>query len=733
MKLRGKILIPAVFLVLVGAGISVVFSYISSKNALESSIKCQISKTAESAAAMISYWIERNKIDMVHWSLQDDIKSSLEDTYMGKAARKSAYSQMAALQKEYRIYTAIGLANAKGDVIADSFGTGEIRNISDREYFQASLKGEIAVSDVIIDQSSGQPVFIISVPVREDKEIIGVLFGVIDLAFFNKRYIDTIKIGETGYAYILNPDGLVIAHPDKSQIVKLDVSKYDFGRKFISEKNGIFRHKFNGDDKITAIRAESEKGWIVGITAPVAEAFAPAKKVINILILIGFAVVVFLGIGLWFMTEYFMIRPVKKVAEGLKDIAEGEGDLTRRLEIRSRDELGELAEWFNIFLKKLQNIISEIARSTYDFQASSQELASLSSDMALSAEQTNSQAGTVAQASDRVAVSVNIAASGIEQSNASVSNISAMTEEMSSTFRQVSDIARRTADNVRRMAESGERMSAETNSTAAAMEEMTASLNELAKNTTHANRISQNANQRTEEINVKMDALVSASEQIEKVIGIIKDIADQTNMLALNATIEAARAGEAGRGFAVVAGEVKELAKQSSDATDEIAEQIEQIQISTNDVVAAIGEISKLINDIARINETNASAIEEQTATAGDISKSVASNALTVKNVAADGGTAANLVRDIAQSMEEASETASDVAKNVDGLAKGVQDIACSSGESARGTRDISESIQRISDVSEKTAVTAVRTKVSSKKISQMADALSEIVKQFRL
>ncbi|MCP4031850.1 MAG: hypothetical protein GY734_11495, partial [Herbaspirillum sp.] len=187
--------------------------------------------------------------------------------------------------------------------------------------------------------------------------------------------------------------------------------------------------------------------------------------------------------------------------------------------------------------------------------------------------------------------------------------------------------AEKTDGNVKQVAKSGGDMRAQIDSVASSVEEMTASLNEVAKNTAKGSRISQNASRRTEQVNVRMDALVTASNQIGKVIGVIKDIADQTNMLALNATIEAAGAGDAGKGFAVVAGEVKELAKQSADATGEISAQIEEIQKSVSDAVQAIEDINKVISETASINEMIAASVEEQTATANEISKSVAGSA----------------------------------------------------------------------------------------------------------
>jgi len=431
--------------------------------------------------------------------------------------------------------------------------------------------------------------------------------------------------------------------------------------------------------------------------------------------------------------HFFLTKPLSLVIRGLRDISEGEGDLTRQLEIKSKDKIGELASSFNLFVGRLRVIIVEIAQNTKELSVSSEDLASLSTQMSVSAGNMSSRAGSAASASEQINANVGEVASTAEQASVSVSNIAAMTEEMSATFGQISGLAQKTAENVRRMAQSSETMSEKADNSAVVLEEMNISLNEVAKNTTRASRISQNASQRTQDMNRKMDTLTSASAQIGKVIGIIKNIADQTNMLALNATIEAAGAGEAGRGFAVVAAEVKELAKQSAEATDIIGEQIEHIRSSISEAVHTISEIGQIINEIAGINQMIASSVEEQTATANEISKSVADNAATVREVAQDANESANLVGEIANSTDQTSKTAVGVAQNVDELARWMKDVAKASGEAAGGMRDIADNIQDISANSKETAADADKTKSASKELSRMAAALSEIVRKFKL
>ncbi len=431
------------------------------------------------------------------------------------------------------------------------------------------------------------------------------------------------------------------------------------------------------------------------------------------------------------MVGHRIARHVRFVVDGFKDIVEG--DLTKRLQIYTKDEMGELTTEFNIFIEKLRVIMKELADTTNSLSRSSEELSSVSAQMDSSAEEMSSQADMVAASSEQVSASVVTVASATDQANSSLSNIASMTEEMSSTFNNVAGFANKTSDNVRRMAKSGEDMRAQINTVASAVEEMTASLNEVAKNTVKGSRISQNASRRTEQISARMDALVASSGQIGKVIGVIKDIADQTNMLALNATIEAAGAGDAGKGFAVVAGEVKELARQTADATDEISGQIENIQKSVNDVFQAIEDIYNVISENASVNEMIAASVEEQTATANEISKSAAKAAQTVRNVADDANESANLVGEIAKSADETSGAAAEIARNIDEMLRGIKEVARSSSEASQGVDDISGNIQGISTASKQTAMSASQTSKSSKELAEMASALTQIVSRFKL
>lgn len=470
--------------------------------------------------------------------------------------------------------------------------------------------------------------------------------------------------------------------------------------------------------------------WVLLSEIDEAEAFAPIYALRNSILFWGAIILFFVIIIALGFTETIM-TPIKEIVKLTKKL--GEGDLTDSIDIKSKDEMGEMATDLNVSVKNLHNLISELSNTTVKMTESSDDLQSVSTEMSSSAEEMNSQSSAVASATEQISANVSTVASAAEESTSVISNIAAITEEMSSTFQNVAQNTDVTAEKVEEMATMGQDMSEAVNSVATAVEEMSASFNEVSIRTNKANDISEAASEKISQINKKMENLVESSKEIGKVIDVIKDIADQTNMLALNATIEAAGAGEAGKGFAVVAGEVKELAKQSAEATEVISGQISNIQESTNDAVSSVGEINEIILEIAEISKTIVQSIDEQKSTTNEISSTMATNASLAKGVAENAGTVSNLVSDISKSILEATKTATEVAKNVDDAASGVKEIARSSNEASLGVQEISKNIQNINIASAQTAEGANKTNLSAKGLAELSSVIGNIVSKFKI
>jgi methyl-accepting chemotaxis protein len=247
--------------------------------------------------------------------------------------------------------------------------------------------------------------------------------------------------------------------------------------------------------------------------------------------------------------------------------------------------------------------------------------------------------------------------------NQNAMNLASASEELSSIAQQMTEISDETFAEANVASASAEQVSANVGSVATAAEEMSATAKEIAKSAGDAVEIATNAVDVADETTLTVNKLGESGQEIGKVIKVITSIAQQTNLLALNATIEAARAGEAGKGFAVVANEVKELAKQTAAATEEISQKIESIQGDTRDAVSAIGRISEIIVRINDIQNTIATAVEEQTATTNEIARNAT-------EAATGSGEIARTVTKVTDSAKNASEGASNTLTAAKDLAK---------------------------------------------------------------
>jgi methyl-accepting chemotaxis protein len=367
--------------------------------------------------------------------------------------------------------------------------------------------------------------------------------------------------------------------------------------------------------------------------------------------------------------------PVARVVELSNAMAKG--DLSQRLDMSRRDEIGNMATALDDSCKNLSEMIRQIRDNADMLAGSSEEMSVVATEMASSADEMTSQAGTAEGATEEMSANINAIATATEQMSANVHTVSSTAEEMSRNV----------------------------NAVASSVEQMSMTLNDVAAGVRKGLDTAGRATETSESATKTMSLLGKAAVDIGEVTALIKRIAEQTNLLALNATIEAASAGDAGKGFAVVANEIKELAHQSGQAAEDISRRIQGVQANTQEAVKAIADVSEIINSMNESSGMIAKSVEQQKAMANEIAGNIRQTSMGVN--------------DIASSIAETSQ--------------GANDIANSAAEAARGVTAVSSNVQQVSKAAGVSNAGARKVTASAGKLAKMAGQLQEMVGRFKV
>ena len=553
------------------------------------------------------------------------------------------------------------------------------------KWFQASINGKKNTSEPYIDSQNN--IFItFSLPVYDDnRNIIGVLGADVDGLWLTDQ-IDDIVVGKTGYCYILGLTGTTIASKDFTEVEKMENAqetvKTDSTFKSIAsfekmaveiDEPSIGFYEYKGISKIASYATMKTTGWTVIISAPVEEFMGTIRELRLEMILIGFGVLAVSLIIVFFVARA-MIKPINVVVSALKDIAQGEGDLTVRLPVHGNDEVTDLSEYFNETIEKIGASIKSVGESSEDMTNIGNELASNMNETASAVNQISANIDGVKQQAMTQA--------------ASVTETAATVEEIVRTIKQLNNSIETQAASVAQSSSSVEEMVANIASIGQTLGKTDDVIKSLTTATGDGKATLVTSNTVTQKIAEESGSLMEAS-------SVIQHIASQTNLLAMNAAIEAAHAGEAGKGFAVVADEIRKLAEESSTQGKTITAtlktlsgEIETLSDSSKTVEEKFNAIFTLAEQVKDMSNRLTEAMREQENGSREVLTAIKSiNTVTVE------------VQAGSEEMLKGGEGVAVEMRKLDDLTRVITE---SMNEMASGAVQISNAVQEVNEISQK-------------------------------
>ncbi len=522
---------------------------------------------------------------------------------------------------------------AKEKDLGTNLGYGPYRQSGLAKLWQVVKKTQaVAFEDFApYEPSAGAPAAFVGAPVfDEDGTMVAVVALQVPLEAINNIMQQREGMGDTGETYLIGPDKRMrsdsfldpTGHSVKASFagtVARNGVDTEISRAVLTGNTGNEKAiDYNGNRVLSAYTPIQVGNTTWGLMAEIdeAEVHAPIKRLFwSSCIFFGIVAVVVILFALVIAGQ--IVKPLKKAVEFVQVVASG--NLTQRLDINQKDEIGSVADALNGMVKNLRKIFTDINSGVQTLASSSTQLAAVSAQLSSNVGETTDKANGVATASEEMSANMDSVAAASEETSVNVNMIASATEEMSST------------------------------------------ITEIAINTEKTVTITKNAVTQSENASQQINELGIAAREIGQVTESITEISEQTNLLALNATIEAARAGEAGKGFAVVANEIKDLAKQTSAATSEIKDKISRIQDATNNSVTQITKITGVINEVNEMVSTIAVTVDEQSNATKEISSSVSQASQGIQEVNENVAQASSVTGEIAADIAEVGQSTGEI------------------------------------------------------------------------
>ena len=575
LKFSHKILLAASGVVVLAFALFTLYNDYLQRNTINQNIESSVEQAGNLTASSVQNWLSGRIL--VLESLAQSV------AHQGSQADLPGLVDQPAFTSNFQ-FTYVGQANG---VFTQRPDAKMPEGYDPRErpwYKQAVSAGKTMLTPPYMAAVGGL-IVTIAMPVKKDGQLLGVVGGDLSLDSLVK-IINSVDSGGLGYAFLVSGDGQVIVSPDKDQVMKNLKDIYPSSN--LKIEKGVQEVQLNGQERIisfTPVTGLPSADWYIGQSLDKQKAYAPLSKFRTSALIAMFIAVAVIALLLSLLIRVLM-RPLTTMGRAMQDIAQGEGDLTRRLVIENKDEFGELASSFNQFVERIHASISEVSSATRQ----------------------------VHDLSQRVMASSNASIIGSDEQSARTNSVAAAINELGAATQ---DIARNAADASQHASGASE----QADDGRKVVEQTIQAMTELSR------KISLSCAQ--------IETLNASTDNIGHILDVIKGISQQTNLLALNAAIEAARAGEAGRGFAVVADEVRNLAHRTQESAEEIHKMITSLQVGSREAVSTMNasqvssedsvevanqagarliSVTQRIEEIDGMNQSVAAATEEQTA-----------------------------------------------------------------------------------------------------------------------
>lgn len=631
-SIRIKIMLLSVVIVTIALLCLGAILYYQTKATMVTSTETTTQEIVKARGAEVGRWLAAKEGEVA-------VLSSAENLEIGDWAKAKAYADSlnGKLDKEFEFGW---YADLDGDFYTTKGKTGNIRNRYDYTAIRDQGK-DVFISNPMPSAVTGKPVVVIPHAIKDKSgELTGVFAGVIDLGTVT-QIANQIKIGQTGFGWIVDGTGLVIAHPDEKINMKLNLLKAsEAGYKGVDELGKQMTAGQQGMGRITTpdgmemymifTPIPGSPNWSLGVTIPTAEMLKDADSVLRTTVLsLGVILVLSLILSLWFAAS--LARPITEVAGHLDRLAQGDFTVQVPEKIRRRkDEVGTLAKAMAAMQESVVTMTKRIFGASESVNGQSQQLAEI--------------ANGVKQGTEQIAATVQEMAAGAEEQAGTSAEIANSTENLNHLFVLASQNGEELKNSSNLVLETANNGNVQMENSVTQMEV----INEIMRDSVG-----------------KVQGLDQKAQKISKLVQVINDIADQTNLLALNAAIEAARAGEAGRGFAVVAEEVRKLAEQTRNSATEITGIVEGVQYESKNVSESLEKGYSQVEEGMNQIQITGQALQDINSEVAQMVGRIQSLSDNLQEIAASSKAISSAIQGVASIAEETSagieETASAV------------------------------------------------------------------------